>query len=101
MGAPRRFTLSVAALGYTTARGFTTLVNSESTYDLIAHQWTVPVNLLFSQVFKVGDQTIQFPGRSQVLRRNPCKWSAMGCAIQSDRFISRTLIERRNQEGCV
>ena len=34
------------------------MLNSELTYDLIARQWTVPVNFLFSQVFKVGDQPV-------------------------------------------
>ena len=55
-GDPVKSTYIQPFLGYTTASGFTTTVNSELTYDLIAHQWTVPVNLLFSQVFKVGDQ---------------------------------------------
>ena len=55
-GDPVKSTFVQPFLAYTTASGFTTMVNSESTYDLIAHQWTVPVNLLFSQVFKVGDQ---------------------------------------------
>ena len=57
-GDPIKSTYIQPFLGYTTASGFTTTLNSESTYDLIARQWTVPVNLLFSQVFKVGDQPV-------------------------------------------
>jgi hypothetical protein len=45
-------------LGYTTASDFTTTLNTESSYDWLARQWTTPINLLFSQVFKIGNQPV-------------------------------------------
>ena len=47
-------------LSYTTPSGFATAINTESSYNWLTHQWTVPINLLFSQVFKIGDQPVQF-----------------------------------------
>ena len=72
------------------------MVNSELTYDLIAHQWTVPVNLLFSQVFKVGDQPFSIQVGPRYYVETPANGPRWGARFQSDRFISRTLIERRN-----
>jgi hypothetical protein len=43
-------------LAYTTKKAFTATLNSESTYDWMQHEWTVPVNLQFSQVVKLGGQ---------------------------------------------
>jgi hypothetical protein len=34
--------------------------NAESSYDWVSEQWTVPVNLGFSQVFRIGDQAMRF-----------------------------------------
>jgi hypothetical protein len=41
-------------------QGQTITLNSESTYDWIAHQWTVPINLDYSKVFHVGTQPMSF-----------------------------------------
>ena len=40
--------------------GRTLTLNSESTYDWENQQWTVPINLLFSKVTRVGGQTMSF-----------------------------------------
>ena len=45
-------------IGYTTSTAFTTTVNSESTYNWLSHRWIIPINLLFSQVVKIGGQPI-------------------------------------------
>jgi hypothetical protein len=45
-------------LSYTTKTSTTLTLQTESTYDWEASQWTVPVNLLVSQVLKIGDQPI-------------------------------------------
>ena len=46
-------------VSYTT-KSFTTFgVNTESSYDWNNHQWSVPVNLSVSQLFKIGKQPIQ------------------------------------------
>lgn len=45
-------------LSYTTKKLTSFTVNTESTYDWKGEQWSVPVNLLVSQVLKVGDQPL-------------------------------------------
>ena len=45
-------------LGYSTRTYTTFLVNTESTYDFKADQWTVPVNLLLTQMIKIGKQPV-------------------------------------------
>lgn len=43
-------------LAYTTAKFTTFTINTESTYDWEGNDWSVPVNLMASQLFKVGQQ---------------------------------------------
>ncbi len=47
-------------LAYTFPHATTIGANTESTYDWTEHQWTVPLQLLVSQVLKVGDQPVSF-----------------------------------------
>jgi hypothetical protein len=47
-------------LAYQTKTYTTFGVNTESTYDWIAEQWTVPVNLTVAQLVKIGGMPIQF-----------------------------------------
>lgn len=47
-------------VGYTWKTATTLTLNTESTYNWTADQWTVPVNLVLSQVLKVGGQPVQF-----------------------------------------
>lgn len=47
-------------LSYTTKTYTTFGVNTESTYDWEASQWTVPMNWTVSQLLKLGGQPIQF-----------------------------------------
>ena len=46
-------------LNYTTPKATSFILNTESTYDWVNDQWTVPINALVAQVFKVGNQRIQ------------------------------------------
>ncbi|MGO8836248.1 MAG: transporter [Limisphaerales bacterium] len=46
--------------GYTTKTFTTFTVNTESTYDWQAHQWTVPLNFMVQQLVKIGKQPIAF-----------------------------------------
>ena len=46
-------------LSYITPTKTTFSINAESTYDWQQDQWNVPVNLVVSQLFKVGDQPLQ------------------------------------------
>jgi hypothetical protein len=42
--------------GYHFGQGTSFIVNTETTYDWIDDQWTVPVNLQLAQVFELGGQ---------------------------------------------
>jgi len=53
-------------LAYTTSRATTFTVNSETTYDWANRQWTVPLNLMVSQLFKPGRFGQPFPVQLQV-----------------------------------
>ena len=55
-------------LTYALGQGRTLSLNTESTYNWDEDQWTVPINLGVSQVFKVGDQMLsaQIGGRYYV-----------------------------------
>ena len=49
-------TLMQPFLAYTTPKFTTYSINTESTYDWEAEQWSVPINLMATQLFKVGAQ---------------------------------------------
>ena len=46
-------------VSYITSTKTTFTINSETTYDWTGQQWSVPVNLVISQLFKVGSQPMQ------------------------------------------
>jgi hypothetical protein len=47
-------------LSYTTSTAFTITLQTETTHYWTNDLWSVPINLDFSQVFKVGGQALQF-----------------------------------------
>ena len=49
-------------------KGRTATINLESTYDFEGHAWTIPVNLTYSKVTKIGGQMVSFAigGRAYV-----------------------------------
>lgn len=49
-------------VSYTTPDAWTFTLQTESTYDWEAEQWTVPINGLVTKVIKVGDQLISVGG---------------------------------------
>lgn len=55
-------------VSYTWKTATSLTLNTESTYDWINHRWTVPINLMVSQVLKLGELpvSIQFGGRYYV-----------------------------------
>jgi hypothetical protein len=59
-------------LSYTWSTSTSVTVNTESTYDWTARQWTVPVNLLASQVINIGRQplSLSLGGREYAVRPN-------------------------------
>ena len=52
-------------VSFTTAKYTSFTLNTESTYDWEGNDWSVPVNFMVSQVFKIGSQpmSIQFGAR--------------------------------------
>ncbi len=47
-------------VAYNTPGGTTFTLNSESSYDWVSDQWTVPINFVVSQLATIGDQPVQF-----------------------------------------
>ncbi|MEP9388850.1 transporter [Mesorhizobium sp. KR9-304] len=47
-------------LSYALGHGRSVSLNTETTYDWVNEEWTVPINLGFSQVLKLGEQPISF-----------------------------------------
>jgi len=45
---------------YQFGHGTSLTLNTESSFDWVADQWTVPINLGVQQVFKIGDQAMSF-----------------------------------------
>jgi hypothetical protein len=45
---------------YVLGGGTSISLNAETSYDWIAHDWTVPVTFGVSQVFKIGEQAVSF-----------------------------------------
>ena len=43
-------------IGYTTSTFTSFFLNTESTYDWVGNDWSVPINFMVSQVFKIGKQ---------------------------------------------
>lgn len=53
------------------AGGRTLTLNSESTYDWKHEQWTVPVNLVYSKVTRIGGQMLSFAGGARAYVEGP------------------------------
>jgi hypothetical protein len=47
-------------VAYTWPTGTTLTLNAEAIYDWAAHDLTLPLNLLLSQLVKIGGQPVQF-----------------------------------------
>jgi len=58
-------------LTYTMKTHTSFTVNSESTYDWKASQWSVPINLMVSQVLKVGQQALQLQAGARYWADSP------------------------------
>jgi hypothetical protein len=46
-------------------------VNLESTYDWKGENWTVPVNLVYSNVTRIGGQMVSFAGGARYYLETP------------------------------
>ncbi len=58
--APVNTTFIQPFLSYTTPKQTTFTLNTESTYNWDTDQWTVPVNVVVSQLVKIGGSPVQF-----------------------------------------
>jgi hypothetical protein len=58
-------------ISYTTKTKTTFGVNTESTYDWRAEQWTVPINVSVSQLVKIGKMPVQFALGAKVYADGP------------------------------
>ena len=47
-------------VSYTTPDAWTFTLQTESTYDWKGEQWSVPINAVVQQLFKIGPQRVQF-----------------------------------------
>ena len=66
VGGSHRVDINSTFLQPFVARGFpggkTLAINTESTYDWEAEQWTVPVNIMYSKVSRIGSQIVSYQG---------------------------------------
>jgi hypothetical protein len=58
-------------LSYTTKKHTTIGVNSESTYDWNAGQWTIPFNFTVAQLVKIGGHPVQFTVGARYYAESP------------------------------
>ncbi|MEM6636819.1 MAG: transporter [Pseudomonadota bacterium] len=58
-------------LAYTTPTAVTYTINSESTYDWEASEWSIPINAVISKVFTVGTQTLSLAGGVRYWAESP------------------------------
>ena len=71
-------------VSYTTKTYTTIGLNTESTYDWEDSQWTVPLNLLVSQLLKLGKQPIQFQLGARYYAEKPDGGPDWGSALHRD-----------------
>ena len=58
-------------VSYSTPRGTSYALNTESTYDWVNEQWSVPVNLSVSQIIKLGGRPVQLTAGIRYWADNP------------------------------
>lgn len=58
-------------LAYTTKDAWTFALNTESTYDWEAEQWSIPINVAVSKVFTIGGQGVSVTGGVRYWAESP------------------------------
>jgi hypothetical protein len=58
-------------IAYAASGGWTYTLNTESTYDWIAEQWSVPINFQITKLTKIGDQSISIGGGIRYWAESP------------------------------
>ena len=68
-------------VSYTTKTYTTFGMNTESTYNWQADQWTVPMNFTVQQLVKIGKHARRLPGGLPLLRRKTQRRPGLGFAL--------------------
>lgn len=58
-------------VSYTTPQATTYSLNLENTYNWQSNEWNVPINIVISQLVKIGDQPVQFFGGARYNLESP------------------------------
>jgi hypothetical protein len=58
-------------ISYTTKGAWTFTLDTESTYDWVAQQWSVPINFEIAKLVKIGGQPVQFQAGVRYWADNP------------------------------
>ena len=58
-------------ISYTTKDAWTFTLDTESTYDWLAHEWSVPINFEIAKLVKFGTQPVQFQAGVRYWAENP------------------------------
>ena len=58
-------------VNYTTPRATSFFLNTETTYDWQAEQWSVPINAGVNQLVKIGEQRVQLGGGLRYWAESP------------------------------
>jgi hypothetical protein len=58
-------------VAYTTKDAVTYTLNTESTYDWVSHQWSVPINLTVTKLLKFGTQPVSVGGGVRYWAESP------------------------------
>ena len=58
-------------MNYTTPKATSFFLNTESTYDWEAEQWSVPINAGVNQLVKIGGQRVQIGGGVRYWAESP------------------------------
>jgi hypothetical protein len=68
-------------LGYTFPDTTGIFLNSESTYDWVTEQWTVPLNLMVSHLYNIGGQRVQLQGGIRYFAARPAGGPDWGARV--------------------
>ena len=68
-------------ISYTTRTAWTFSINTESTYDWVSKQWSVPVNISVSKLVRFGRQPVSFGGGPKCWATSPAG-GAQSCGLR-------------------
>ena len=75
-------------MSYTTSTHATLTLNTESTYDWEHENWSVPINFVAAQLFKVGKLPIQLGVGPRIYAASPMGGASWGLRLQLDALVA-------------